>query len=116
MRREELFLRDILESADRIIARVAGRNLASISEDEDAQDIILRRLTVIGEAMNKVPEDFRARYPEVPWRRAISLRNRVTHDYFGIDWTVLWKTVTEDIPMLRRQVAAIIEREFPPGK
>jgi uncharacterized protein with HEPN domain len=59
MRREELFLRDILEAADRITARVASRSLASISVDEDAQDIILRRLTVIGEAMSKVSDDLR---------------------------------------------------------
>ena len=75
--------------------------------------MILRRLTVIGEAAAKLTDDLRTRHPEVPWKKAIALRNRVTHDYFGIDWPIIWKTITEDIPALRRQIAEILSAEFP---
>ena len=113
MRRDELFLLDILEAADRIGARVAARDLASVTADEDLQDVVLRRLTVIGEAASKLSEDLRSRHPGVPWKQAIGLRHRVTHGYFGLDWTIIWKTVTEDLPVLRRQIAEVPRVEFP---
>jgi uncharacterized protein with HEPN domain len=49
------------------------------------------------------------------WKRAIALRNRVTHDYFGLDLTIIWKTVTEDLPALLRQIAGILGDEFERG-
>lgn len=113
MRRDELFLLDILEAADRIAARIAGRDLTSATADEDLQDVVLRRLTVIGEAASKLSEDLRSRHPEVPWKRAIGLRHRVTHGYFGLDWKIIWKTITEDLPPLRQQIAEILHLEFP---
>jgi len=113
MRRDELFLVDILEAADRIAARIAARNLASVIGDEDLQDVVLRRLTVIGEAASELSEELRSRHPGVPWKQAIGLRHRVTHGYFGLDWTIIWKTVTEDLPVLRRQIAEVLRVEFP---
>lgn len=113
MRRDELFLLDILEACDRIASRIAGRELASVTADEDLQDIILRRLTVIGEAASKLSEDLRSRHPDVPWKQTISLRHRVTHGYFGLDWRIIWKTITEDLPLLRQQIAEILRVEFP---
>lgn len=113
MRRDELFLLDILEAADRIAARIAARDLASLTADEDLQDVVLRRLTVMGEAASKLSEDLRSRHPKIPWKQAIGLRHRVTHGYFGLDWTIIWKTITEDLPALRRQIADILGAEFP---
>jgi len=75
--------------------------------------VVLRRLTVIGEAASKLSEDLRSRHPEVPWKQAIGLRHRVTDGYFGLDWTIIWKTVTEDLPVLRRQIAEVLRVEFP---
>ncbi|MBM3747275.1 MAG: DUF86 domain-containing protein [Acidobacteria bacterium] len=112
MRRDELFLLDILEAADRIAARIAGRDLASVTADEDLQDVILRRLTIIGEAACQLSEDLRSRHSEIPWKQAIGLRHRVTPGYFGLDWTIIWKTVTEDLPALRWQIAEVLRVEF----
>jgi uncharacterized protein with HEPN domain len=113
MRRDELFLLDMLEAADRIASRIAGRDPASVTADEDLQDVILRRLTVIGEAAGQLSEDLRSRHPEVPWKQAIGLRHRVTHGYFGLDWAIIWKTITQDLPVLRRKVADVLRVEFP---
>ncbi|MEK7406697.1 MAG: DUF86 domain-containing protein [Acidobacteriota bacterium] len=104
---------DILEAADRIASRIAGRDFASVGAEEDLQDVILRRLTVIGEAASQLSDDLRSRHPAVPWKRAIGLRHRVTHGYFGLDWTIIWKTISEDLPALRRQIAAVLGAEFP---
>jgi len=113
MRRDELFLQDMLEAAARIASRIAGRDLASVTADEDLQDVILRRRTIIGEAACQLSEDLRSRHSEIPWKQAIGLRHRVTPGYFGLDWTIIWKTVTEDLPFLRRQIAEVLRVEFP---
>ncbi|MBI4877221.1 MAG: DUF86 domain-containing protein [Acidobacteria bacterium] len=93
-------MRDILEAADHISSRLTSLDLGSLATDEDA------------EAAPKLSAALWARHAEVPWKRAIALRNRVTHDYFGLDWTILRKTGSEDIPALRRQIAAILKSDF----
>jgi uncharacterized protein with HEPN domain len=60
-----------------------------------------------------VSEELQARYPGIPWPGIVSQRNRIVHEYFGIDWQLVWKTVTADLPRLREQIAALLE-EFPP--
>lgn len=58
----------------------------------------------------------RERHPEVPWRQIISVRNRIVHAYFDLDWRILWVAATEDLPELQRQMAAILRSEQPdPG-
>ena len=81
--------------------------------DEVAQAAILHHLTVIGEAANRVSADLKARHSEIPWSRIASQRNRVVHDYFGLDWVLLWKTITESVPLLLDQVKRILDTEFP---
>jgi len=86
MRREAAFLDDIVRSADSIIAIRSGRQLTDLTADDVAQAAVLHHLTVIGEAANRVPEELRSHHPEIEWSRIISQRNRVVHDYFGLDW------------------------------
>jgi uncharacterized protein with HEPN domain len=52
-------------------------------------------------------------HPEIPWGSIVSQRNRIVHEYFGVDWQLVWKTVTADLPGLRMKVAEMLEREFP---
>jgi uncharacterized protein with HEPN domain len=104
MRRDELYLRDMVDAIDRILSRVKGRDFATGMGDADAQDVILHRLMIIGEAASRASADLRSRYPDVQWKRATNLRNRVAHDYFGIDWGIVWSTINDDLPTLRVQV------------
>ena len=113
MRREAAILDDIVRSADAIIEICSGLQLAALIAYEVAQAAILHHFTVIGEAANRVPDELRVCHPEGPWSRIVSQRNRVVHDYFGLDWTLLWKTITEDLPRLRNQVFQILAVEFP---
>ncbi len=76
------------------------------------QAAALHYLTVIGEAANRLSADLRERHADIPWPDIISQRNRVVHDYFGLDWSLLWKTLVEDIPHLRLRVAQILRNEF----
>jgi uncharacterized protein with HEPN domain len=72
---------------------------------------VTRALEIIGEAARQFPESPLARYPELPWHEMIGMRNVVIHEYFGVDYEVLWRTVHEDLPPLRVAVKAILEAE-----
>jgi uncharacterized protein with HEPN domain len=67
------------------------------------------KLIVVGEAASRVPEELRARHPEVPWQPVRGFRNFVVHSYFGIDWRIVWDAAVENAPALRRQVAPILD-------
>ncbi len=114
MRRDPAFLEDMVLSADKIRDICAGGDLGTLMANDVSQAAILHHLAVIGEAANQVSSDLRSRHPEIPWSRIVSQRNRVVHDYFGIDWTILWKTIREDLPRLRGHVSQILNTEFPP--
>ena len=112
-RRDPAFLDDIVLSAGGIEGICSGLDLKDLISDEMIQAAVLHHLTVIGEAANRVSAECKARHPEIPWSRIVSQRNRIVHDYFGLDWTLLWKTIREDLPRLRDQVAQILAAEFP---
>ena len=69
-------------------------------EDEKTIDAVVRNFEIIGEASNMIPDDFKRQHPKIEWRRIIGFRNRIIHEYFGIDHNILWKIKQENIPVL----------------
>ena len=65
---------------------------------------VVRALEIIGEATKKLPQSVRDRYPKVPWREMAGIRDKLIHDYFGVNLAVVWKTVIEDLPGLRSAI------------
>jgi uncharacterized protein with HEPN domain len=112
MRHEASFLRDILSACEKIEAIVDANSEKSFLKDEVLPPAVLHHLTVIGEAINRLSFELRARHPEVPWRQIIAVRHRIVHAYFDLDWQILWDAATEEIPELRRQVLEILATEF----
>jgi uncharacterized protein with HEPN domain len=112
MRREELYLRDIVEAADHLFRFVSQAGHRGFSESEMVRSSILQKLTVIGEAASRISEELRSRHPAVPWRKIVAFRNVVVHAYFGIDWDIVWHAATSEVPQLREQVEAILGAEF----
>jgi uncharacterized protein with HEPN domain len=113
MRPEASFLRDILSACDKIQAIVAASSEEQFLQDEVKSAAVLHHLTVIGEAIGRVPLELRERYPEVPWHQIIAVRHRIVHAYFDLDWQILWDATLEDIPDLRRWILNILAVEFP---
>lgn len=113
MRPERLYLLDIVEAADNVVLHIAGQDRDGFVGNVTARAAVLHELTVIGEAAAKLSEDFRTRHPEVPWAKIIAFRNFVVHEYFGLDWPIVWHTAMDLVPVLRRQVSAILDAEFP---
>jgi len=75
-------------------------------KDEEVKtiDAVIRNLEIIGEATKNIPAKFRKNYKDIPWEKIIGMRNKVAHEYFGIDKEILWKTITEDIPTLKKEI------------
>ncbi len=112
MRRDPHRLHDILDALDSIAAMIQGRTESDFVNDETLCYAVAHRLTVAGEAAGRVSPEIRERNPDVPWADIIALRNILVHEYFGVHWPLVWKTVSEHAPLLRVQIAEILQSEF----
>ena len=113
MRHESSYLKDILAACGRIETIVAATSEATFLADQVLPPAVLHHLTVIGEAISRLSDELRDRYPEVPWRQIVAVRNRIVHAYFELDWQILWDSAIGDIPSLRGQILNILTTEFP---
>ena len=103
------YLRHILLEAEYLLNASSGLTFDAFSSDETLQRAFVRSLEVIGEATKKLPIDFRAEYPDVEWRSMAGMRDRLIHDYFGVDYEIVWDAVRNRIPALHRQVSSLLE-------
>jgi uncharacterized protein with HEPN domain len=99
-RKVRLFLADMLESIDKIQRYTAGVDFERFAGDDLLLDAVVRNLEIIGEAARHIPETVRRRYPEVPWKRVVGLRNIVVHEYFAVDVEIVWTIIRENLPAL----------------
>jgi len=106
----EDYLRDILEYAEKAEHFLEEiRSVEALQGDEKTLLAIVRALEVIGEAAKRIPQAFRTKYPHVPWRGMTGMRDKVVHEYFGVDVEVVWRTVREDLPPLREAIMRILK-------
>lgn len=101
---EKLYLQDIFNAINQIEEYQRGMTLDTFINDKKTIDAIVRNLEIIGEAANNIPQEFKTSNPTIPWREMISMRNKVLHEYFGVDLEILWKTTHEDLPQLKQEL------------
>lgn len=111
MRRDLVFLSEMIDAAEQAMALVAGRSIGDIEGDRRTRDALLWNVTVLGEAANRVSELTRNRFPGIPWQEPTRLRNRVVHGYWSIDVEIVHTTATDKLPdlvaMLRAALAEL---------
>lgn len=88
-----LLLDDMLQAALRIRNYTEGYNFELFLEDEKTIDAVVRNFEIIGEAANRIDPLFRNQHPNVEWKRIRGFRNRIVHDYFGIDYEIVWDII-----------------------
>jgi uncharacterized protein with HEPN domain len=104
-----LLVGDILESVQKILDYTAGQSFEDFKNDSKTVDAVIRNFEIIGEASNRLPEEFRDRFPEIDWNRIRGFRNRVVHDYFGVDYSIVWAIKEVFLPQLISQLKPITE-------
>ena len=112
MRREELYLRDIVEAADFVAQFVDGLDRPAFQQSELIRSAVAHKLSIVGEAAARMPEEVRSRHPEIPWPKIVAFRNIMVHAYFGIDWDEVWRAATRECPALKAQIESVLEAEF----
>ena len=103
------YLQHILVEADYLVDRSQTLTFEAFVADETLRRAFVRSLEIIGEAAKKLTDDFRAAHPSIDWRAMAGMRDRLIHDYFGVDFELVWDVVQTRSPELQRQIAAILE-------
>jgi len=103
------FLRDILDSIDKILTFTENVSFDDFKKNTMMEYAVVRCLEIIGEAAMRLPPPIKNKYPNVPWKDMVAMRNKVIHEYFGVDSEILWQTVKDDIPALRPLIKEIIK-------
>lgn len=106
-----LYLEDIVVSMLRILEYAAGLDFESFKKDQKTFDAIVRNFEIIGEAVKNVPKDIKEKYTSIPWEQMYRLRNRVIHDYFGVEHEIIWRIISDYLPENLREVEAVLKNQ-----
>lgn len=104
----KMFLEDILDAIEKIGEYTDNLNFEDFVADNMRTDAVVRNLEIIGEASKSIPYTTRNKHPEIPWKRMIGLRNIVAHEYFGIDFRIIWRIVTKNLPEVKPLIKELL--------
>jgi len=99
-RNPALLIKDILDSCNKILEYTSSMNFEEFSKDSKTIDAVVRNFEIIGEAANRLPEDFKEKHNAIDWHRIRGFRNRIVHDYMGIDFGIVWDIRNNYLPFL----------------
>ena len=105
------YLEHILQECDFLTKMSTKMNYEEFLRDPMATRAFVRSLEVIGEAVKQLPQTFRKKHPYIPWREIAGMRDKLIHEYFGINYAIVWETVVRNIPELHKQIERIIKEE-----
>ena len=99
-----LLIEDILESGQKILDYTEGLTLEDFTTDSKTVDAVIRNFEIIGEAANRLPEEFKEIHNAIDWHKIRGFRNRIVHDYFGIDYSIVWNIKETFLPQMIEQL------------
>lgn len=103
------YLEDILDSVEKVSRFVQGMTYEQFANDDKTSYAVIRALEIIGEATKHIPESIRTDHPLVPWREMAGIRDKLIHDYFGVNHKVIWKTAIEDLPNIEPAIRSVLD-------
>jgi uncharacterized protein with HEPN domain len=104
----QLYLVDILESGHAIQSYIKNVEFNTFSQDRMRYTAVIREFEIIGEAVGKLPEDIKLKYPNVSWREIKDFRNMLIHEYFGVDLRIVWHAIQQELPLLLKAVGLVL--------
>ena len=102
-------IRHILDEIDYILAQIPNTDFDSFVKNATLKRAFVRSIEIIGEASKKLPEDVKSKQPDIERRKVAGMRDRLIHDYFGVDYTIVWDVATTKLPDLREKLQSLLE-------
>ncbi len=106
-----IYIKHIRDAIKSILEYTKDVNKKSFNSKELIQDAIIRRIEIIGEAVKNVSNEFREKYSDIPWKKIVGMRDKLIHGYFNVDVERVWNVIINDIPVLKKQIEDIIDKE-----
>ena len=107
MKDDLAFIEHILLCIEKIQDYTKNLTKKDFNNNELVQDAVIRNIEIIGEAVKKISKELKSQYPNIPWKEMSGMRDKLIHDYFGVDVDVVWRTVNDDIPFLKSLIGTI---------
>ncbi|OFY27940.1 MAG: hypothetical protein A2275_18855 [Bacteroidetes bacterium RIFOXYA12_FULL_35_11] len=101
------YIDHILECIKKIRKFVKGIDKNEFAKNELIQDAVIRNFEIIGEASKKISTDLKQVYYEIPWKEISGMRDKLIHDYLGVEIEIIWKTIEQDLPTLQKELKKI---------
>jgi len=114
MRNYAIFLKDIYKAMSAIETFVAGMTLEQFRQDDKTSSAVIRKFEIIGEAAKNIPIPIKKQYSQIPWKEMAGMRDKLIHFYFGIKHELVWRTITDVIPVVKPLIGKIIEDSAQP--
>lgn len=104
-----VYIDDIIEAITKIELYSKGVSLDRFSKDSKVIDATIRNFEIIGEAAKHIPQAIRKKYSDIPWKTMAGMRDKLIHEYFGVNRRVLWKTIKEDLPRIKPLIKEVLK-------
>jgi uncharacterized protein with HEPN domain len=108
MKDDLVYVHHILDAVNQIQRYTKNLTYKKFLRSRVIQDAVIRQVTIIGEASRQLSIEFQKNNPQIPWGQIIGMRNKLVHDYFGVDLGEVWRVVQEDLPVLRKQLKQLL--------
>lgn len=103
------YVQDILESITEAREFIEGLGFEDFTRDKKSINAVVRSLEVIGEAAKKIPDNLREIYPLIPWKRMAGMRDKLIHEYWGVDLEIVWEVLNDELPPLKPLIQKVLE-------
>ena len=108
MKPDVVFLKHILDEIDFVLTATSGKTLMDVQEDGMLQRACSRSIEIIGEAAKNVSSALKKANPKIPWKQLAAMRDKLIHQYFGINWVIVWDVIENHLPDLRSDIGILV--------